>query len=133
MGRAWGCGGGRDAAWQQRVLQSCRRRPQDCPPPPPLAWLLARAAAPPPPPPEEDPEGWSVYEGLLPLAEQQLASAEEFVRAAERFAAQPLLWVGAPVRVADGASSAAQPLLPEWVEPFRAACEWASDSWAPAQ
>ena len=64
------------------------------------------------------------------MAERSLGAAGECVEAARAFADQLLLWVGAPVRVQDPGSFA--PLLPDWLEPFRATCPWAADAWNPA-
>ena len=77
----------------------------------------------------EGPQDWSLLERLLAVEERALGSAGEFVDAARAFDEQPLLWVGAAVRVQDADSFA--PLLPAWFEPFRADCEWAADGWAP--
>ena len=72
----------------------------------------------------------SLYDTLLPLEDQQLPTAAAVVSAAEAYSSQPVLWVGAPVRVADNSSFAP---LPEWFEPFCQGCTWTADSWEPQE
>ena len=100
--------------------------------PPRARARASQAKAPPRPPRALDPEGWSLYEGLLPLEERQLRTAPEFVAAAQQFSRQPLLWVGAPVRVEDAASFAPS-LLPDGFEAFRLRCRWPADGFDPAR
>ena len=73
------------------------------------------------PPRETFAENWGIFESLLHVEERQLRTAADFVAQAKRFSEQPLLWVGAPVRVEDAASF--NP-LPEWTERFRTKCLW---------
>ena len=58
------------------------------------------------------------------MEEQQLPTAAEFLKAAAAFDAEPLLWVGAPPRVADASSFAP---LPAWFAEYQATCPWAQD------